>query len=382
MSRARFWRMCRSPAMQAPSNRVTIALSFRRMRVVITGGAGFIGSNLAVGLASRHPRWEVVAADNLYRRGSELILDRLREAGVRFLHADVRELDDLEQVGELDALIECSAEPSVLASAGTGRRFAVKTNLLGAHNCLELAARDRARVIFLSTSRVYPLEPLNSLSYEENETRFVLAADQPVAGASGEGIAEDFPLEGARTLYGATKLAAELLVAEYGDDPGLVTTVNRCGVVAGPWQLGRIDQGVFTYWLLAFYRRRELNYIGYRGTGKQVRDVLHVDDLVDLIDEQLEEPERWHGVTINVGGGTGCSLSLRETSEICRELTGNDIAIGSVPETRAGDVPIYVSDCRALFGRTGWRPRRDAREILVDTFDWIHRHEPLLRKAL
>jgi CDP-paratose 2-epimerase len=352
------------------------------MRVVITGGAGFIGSNVSVALASRHPAWDVVAADNLYRRGSELILDRLREAGVTFVHADVRDPDDLERLGELDVLIECSAEPSVLASAGEGRRFAVRTNLLGAHHCLELAARSRAQVIFLSTSRIYPLAALDSLAYEENETRFVLADDQPLPGASGEGISEDFPLDGARTLYGATKLAAELLIAEYGKDPGLVTTINRCGVVAGPWQLGRIDQGVFTYWLLAFYRQRELNYIGYRGTGKQVRDLLHVDDLVDLIDEQLAAPERWDGVTVNVGGGTGCSLSLRETSDICRELTGNDVAIGSLPETRAGDVPIYISDCGALFDRTDWRPQRGAREILADTFNWIDRHEPLLRKVI
>jgi CDP-paratose 2-epimerase len=352
------------------------------VRVAVTGGAGFIGSNVAVTLSRRHAAWEVVAADNLYRRGSELALDRLHEAGVTFVHADVRDPDDLDRLGEIDALIECSAEPSVLATAGGGRRFAVKTNLLGAHHCLELAARHTAQVIFLSTSRVYPVATLNELVYEENETRFVLAGEQPVPGASAEGIAEDFPLKGARTLYGATKLAAELLVAEYGEQFGLTTTVNRCGVVAGPWQLGRIDQGVFTYWLLAFYQRRELSYIGYSGTGKQVRDLLHVDDLVDLIDEQLANPERWSGVTVNVGGGSECSLSLRETTEICRELTGNEIEIGSIPERRAGDVPIYVSDCRALFGRTDWRPSRGPREILADTFNWIDEHEPLLRRAI
>ncbi len=358
------------------------AVSLPAVRVLVTGGAGFIGSNVAVALARRHAGWEVVAADNLYRRGSELTLERLREARVRFVHADVRDPDDLDRVGEIDALIECSAEPSVLATAGGGRRFAVKTNLLGAHHCLELAARHTAQVIFLSTSRVYPVAALNELAYEENETRFVLADKQPVPGASAEGIAENFPLEGARTLYGATKLAAELLVAEYAEQFGLATTVNRCGVVAGPWQLGRVDQGVFTYWLLAFYLRRELNYIGYGGTGKQVRDLLHVDDLIDLIDEQLAAPESWKGITTNVGGGPECSLSLRETTEICRELTGNEVEIGSIPEPRAGDVPIYVSDCRALFGRTDWRPRRSAREILVDTYTWIDDHESLLRQAI
>jgi CDP-paratose 2-epimerase len=351
------------------------------VRVAVTGGAGFIGSSVAVALSLRHPAWEVVAADNLYRRGSELTLDRIRDAGVTFVHADVRDPDDLDRVGEIDALIECSAEPSVLATAGQ-RRFAVKTNLLGAHHCLELAAHHAAQVIFLSTSRVYPVATLNALAYEEDENRFVLAAEQPISGASDRGIAEDFPLEGARTLYGATKLAAELLVAEYGDQLGLATTVNRCGVVAGPWQLGRIDQGIFTYWLLAFYRRRELNYIGYGGTGKQVRDVLHVDDLVDLIDEQLAAPEHWRGATLNVGGGLESSLSLQETTDVCRELTGNDIAVGSIPQNRAGDVPIYLSDCRALYTRTAWRPSRGAREILVDIFNWIDECEPLLRKAI
>jgi CDP-paratose 2-epimerase len=352
------------------------------VRVAVTGGAGFIGSNVAVALSRRHPEWKLVAADNLYRRGSELTLDRLRDAGVTFVHADVRDPDDLDRVGAIDALIECSAEPSVLATAGDGRLFAVKTNLFGAYHCLELAARHEAQVIFLSTSRVYPVATLNALAYDEDERRFVLAAEQPVPGASDHGIAEDFPLTGARTLYGATKLAAELLVAEYGDQFGLATTVNRCGVVAGPWQLGRVDQGVFTYWLLAFYRRRELNYIGYSGTGKQVRDLLHIDDLVDLIGEQLVDPERWRGVTVNAGGGLDCSLSLRETTDICRELTGNDITVGSIPDRRPGDVPIYVSDCRALFARSEWRPSRGPREILVDTYNWINEYEPLLPKEM
>ncbi len=350
--------------------------------VLITGGAGFIGSSLCLALRASHPDWKVVACDNLFRRGSELNLPRLREAGVEFVHADVRQLGDLLKVGEIDALVECSAEPSVMASVDGAADFVVGTNLIGAYHCLELAARHGAQVIFLSTSRVYPVARLEQMRFEEDATRFVLRADQPMAGASERGVAEGFPLEGARTLYGATKLAAELLVTEYAESHSLSTTINRCGVVAGPWQMGKVDQGVFTHWLMSFYFDRQLRYIGYGGQGKQVRDLLHVDDLTDLVTRQLEAPDGWAGQTLNVGGGTEVSLSLRETTDLCREITGRDITPENAHEDRRGDVRIYVSDCSALYAHTDWRPRRSARDVLADTFAWINEHERLIMSAL
>jgi len=354
----------------------------RARRVLVTGGAGFVGANLAVELARRHPGWEVVALDNLKRRGSELNLPRLRDVGARFVHRDVREPEDLQALDKLDALVECSAEPSALAGADGDTAYALRSNLLGAYHCLELARRDGAQVVFLSTSRVYPFARLDSLRYREASTRYELAPDGTLPGASEAGIREVFPLEGARTLYGATKLAAELLVTEFAAAFGLPTVVNRCGVIAGPWQMGRVDQGVFTYWLLSHYFRRELRYIGYGGTGKQVRDLLHVDDLVDLVEDQLLRPDHWSGATVNVGGGRSTSLSLVETTELCRELTGNRVPVESSSEQRPGDVRIYLSDCARLFGMTDWRPRRDTRRILADTFSWIAENERAVRAAL
>lgn len=351
------------------------------MRVLITGGAGFVGGNLAVALAERHAEWEIVALDNLMRRGSELNLARLREAGVEFLHGDVREPADLAAAGEFGAMVECSAEPSVLAGfADTS--YSVQTNLLGAFNCLELARRQEAFLVFLSTSRVYPVAPQLELELEEAETRFELVAGQPVAGAGPEGISEDFPMAGARTLYGATKLAAEHLIEEYVDAFGLRAVVNRCGVVAGPWQMGKIDQGVFSWWLLSHLFGRPLSYIGYGGSGKQVRDLLHIDDLVDLVEAQLAAPSSWSGVTANVGGGREGSLSLLETTALCRELTGNEVPIGSEPENRPGDVPVYLSDCGRLHSLTSWRPSRGPREVLADLLAWSTAHEDELRAAL
>jgi CDP-paratose 2-epimerase len=355
------------------------------VRTLITGGAGFIGANVAVGLAARHADWEITALDNLRRRGAELNLPRLREAEVRFVHGDVRALEDLLGAGSelpFDALVECSAEPSALAGVGGSPDYVVQSNLVGAYHCLELARRCGTYVVFLSTSRVYPVAALEGLALEETETRFELVPDQPFPGASAAGIGEDFPLEGARTLYGATKLAAELLIEEYRAAYGLRAVVNRCGVVAGPWQMGKVDQGVFTYWMLAHHFRWPLDYVGFGGTGKQVRDLVHVEDLIELVDEQLVDQSRWDGVTANVGGGRACSLSLLETTALCEEITGNTLEIGSTAQTRPGDVPVYISDCGKLFGLTQWRPSRSAPEVLSDIHAWIRSNEAAVSAAL
>jgi CDP-paratose 2-epimerase len=350
--------------------------------VLVTGGAGFIGSSLAIGLAGGHPSWEILALDNLRRRGSELNLPRLRAAGVAFVHGDVRELDDLLGLAPIDAIVECSAEPSALAGVDGSPDYVVQSNLVGAYHCLELARRGGAQLVFLSTSRVYPVAAIEGLRYDELDTRFELADEQPLPGASARGIGESFPLAGARTLYGATKLAAELLIEEYAAAYGLSAVVDRCGVIAGPWQMGKVDQGVFTYWMLAHHFGRPLSYIGFGGSGKQVRDLLHVEDLLELVDEQLLHPQRWAGATVNVGGGRDCSLSLLETTALCARITGRIVDVAPSADSRPGDVPIYISDCSHLHEMTDWRARRGPEEILADIHSWIVEREDALSAVL
>ena len=142
--------------------------------------------------------------------------------------------------------------------------------------------------------------------------------------------------------------------------------------------MGKVDQGVFAYWMLAHHFGRPLSYIGFGGSGKQVRDLLHVDDLVDLVDDQLGDPERWDGNVVNVGGGRDCSPSLLELTELCREITGNRVSIAGPTHDRPGDVPIYVSDCAALFELTDWRPQRTRARYSTDIYAWIRDNERAL----
>ncbi|MFM6077123.1 MAG: NAD-dependent epimerase/dehydratase family protein, partial [Dolichospermum sp.] len=247
--------------------------------------------------------------------------------------------------------------------------------LVGTINCLELARQTQADFIFLSTSRVYPIAYLNALDFTETETRFQLLEQQHLIGASNHGISEEFPLDKARSLYGSTKLASELLITEYADAYGIRTLINRCGVLTGPWQMGKVDQGVFALWMAFHYFQKPLKYIGYGGTGKQVRDFLHIADLLDLIDIQICSLEDLKGQTFNVGGGVNNTLSLSETTQLCEEITGNQIPITPIPENRIGDVPIFITDSRKVMNATGWQPQRDAKTTLTEIYEWICQFE-------
>ena len=352
-------------------------------RILVTGGAGFAGSTLALSLRQSCPNATVWALDNLHRRGAELNLPRLAKAGVRFVHGDVRSPGDLAALPEApDLIIECSAEPSAQAGYGGSPAYLIDSNLMGCYHCLELARQARADFIFLSTSRVYPFAALNRLAVAEDETRYRLLDEQPLPGASAAGIAEEFPLAGARSLYGMTKLAAELMVEEYADAYGLRAIVNRCGLLAGPWQMGKTDQGVIAFWVAAHYFRRRLSYIGFGGRGKQVRDMLHVDDLADLIAEQIRYFDLYTKQPWNAGGGLECSLSLVELTALCEEVTGNRLEIGAVAETRPADVRVFLTDSRRLQAVNGWKPKRSARDIVADIQQWIRREEDLVRAIL
>jgi len=344
-------------------------------RVLITGGAGFVGSTLGLGLAQRYPDWQVTALDNLKRRGSELNLPRLTRAGVRFVHGDVRNVEDLPpSVFQPDLIIECSAEPSVLEGYASPR-YVLQTNLMGTVNCLELARQTQADVIFLSTSRVYPIAHLNELHFEEEDTHFRLLDHQELPGISAEGVSEDFPLEGARSLYGTTKLASELLITEFADSYGLRTLINRCSILTGPWQMGKVDQGVFTFWVASHYFQHPLQYLGYGGTGRQVRDCLHIQDFLDLIDIQIHRLDELKGQTFNVGGGRANAVSLSQTTQLCQKVTGQVVPIRQVPEARMGDIPIFITDSRKVTAATGWKPQWDVVSTLTDIYNWIDQYK-------
>jgi CDP-paratose 2-epimerase len=350
--------------------------------ILITGGCGFVGSNLALKLRQDYPSVKIIALDNLKRRGSELNISRLKEQNIEFIHGDIRNPEDFNDIGEISVLIEAAAEPSVLSGINSTPDYVLNSNLVGTINCLNFATKNKAKFIFLSTSRVYPIKALNEISYTEGISRFEISKQQSIIGVSEKGINEQFPIQGARSFYGTSKLSSELLIQEYTEFYNLKSVINRCGVITGPWQMGKIDQGVVVLWLAKHFWKNDLSYIGFGGTGKQLRDIIHINDLYDLVKIQLNDIEKFNNQIFNVGGGNDVSVSLQELTAHCEEITGNKINIHQVKENRLADIPIYITDNSKITETCGWAPKIGAKQTLTTIFDWIKNNEQLVKQLL
>lgn len=347
--------------------------------ILITGGAGFIGSNLALLLKKSYPNCKIVCLDNLKRRGSELNLPKFKANGIEFVHGDIRVLEDLTALNQnFDLMIEASAEPSVLAGVNGDPSYVIQTNLEGTLRCLTFARKHVKRMIFLSTSRIYSIEAMKGIELTQGQTRFTHKENLNI-GLTAKGITEKFPTTGHRSFYGSTKLTSEMMIEEYCHNFNIDVVINRCSVICGRGQWGKVDQGAFTLWVVNHFFKKPLKYTGFGGEGKQVRDLLHPTDLFELIKLQIEDKKEYRANIFNIGGGLNCSTSLLELTKICEEVTGNTIQMNSDPTTANVDVPFYITDSSKAHNEYNWKPRKTIRDIVEDIHGWLNEEKDQVR---
>lgn len=341
-------------------------------RLLITGGAGFIGVNAAQ--AFLRDGWEVTLLDNLSRPGTEENLLWLRRRyNVAFVRTDIRDAAAVDRIvsecAPLTAVLHLAAQVAVTTSVADPRDdFAI--NALGTLNVLEAVRRysPESLVLFSSTNKVYGR--LDGISVIREGCRYRFAGDIL-------GIDERTPLD-FHSPYGCSKGAADQYTLDYARIYNLRTTSFRQSCIYGPHQFGIEDQGWVAWFAIAALLRRPITIYG---DGLQVRDVLHVDDLVAAYRSAIEAPDHCVGEAFNIGGGPENTLSLREfLSELEREL-GVPVE-RSFADWRPGDQKIYVSDISKARERLGWRPVISTRDGIVKMLQWVRENRDTIERVL
>ncbi len=337
--------------------------------VLITGGAGFIGSNLADALLSQGRR--VVVYDNVSRPGTELNLKWLIERHPDRLGVDlgdVRDGDRLKRaMRRADTVFHLAAQVAVTSSL-EDPTYDHEVNVGGTLNVLE-AARSMERppvVVFTSTNKVYG--GLEGVEIEEGEQSYAFADGR-------DGIDEDCPLD-FHSPYGCSKGSADQYVRDYARIYDLPTCVFRMSCIYGPRQFGTEDQGWVAHFLLSALRDEPITLYG---DGKQVRDVLYVGDLVRAFQAAAEAARRDPGLVFNVGGGSQNAVSLLEVLEMIEEMTGREVRY-RFSDWRPGDQRVYVTCLDRIHSALQWTPEVDVRDGLDRLTQWARSQPDLLER--
>ncbi|TEU12048.1 MAG: NAD-dependent epimerase/dehydratase family protein [Anaerolineales bacterium] len=332
------------------------------MTFLITGGAGFIGSNLANHFLSTGE--DVIIFDNLSRAGVARNLDWLYathgDRHLTHLHADIRDADALaDAVARADVIYHLAAQVAVTTSVAEPRTD-FEVNALGTFNVLEGArlAGHKPILIFTSTNKVYG--GMEDVAIVEEQIRYRYC-DYP------QGIAEDWSLD-FHSPYGCSKGAADQYVRDYARIYDLPTVVFRMSCIYGPRQFGTEDQGWVAYFVIASLLGWPITIYG---DGKQVRDILFIDDLVRAFDLATEDIQVTAGQAYNIGGGSDNTIAVwREFGEVLRDLIGREIPV-SYSDWRPGDQLVYVSDTRKARRDFGWQPQIGKREGIERLLYWV-----------
>ncbi|MEM6820763.1 MAG: NAD-dependent epimerase/dehydratase family protein [Verrucomicrobiota bacterium] len=353
--------------------------------ILVTGACGFVGSTLIHELSEQMPNVNLYGIDNLSRKGSQQNAPALKAAGCQLTIGDIRNPQHLSKIPKVDWVIDCAANPSVLAGVdGISSSFDLMDhNLVGTIQILEFCKQHQAGFILISTNRVYSISELSRMRLKELNGAYY-PEFEPAAfdlGGSGmigtkrtvirqkplttEGVTEVFSTAPPLSLYGMSKLCSEGIAMEYGSTFGFPVWINRCGVLAGAGQFGKPDQGIFSYWIHSWAKRRPLKYIGFSGEGFQVRDCLHPKDLMPLLNRQMRESKRNINRIINVAGGVKNAMSLRQLSDWCTHRFGpHQVSCDRNP--RPFDIPWMVLDSSMAKELWNWEPFTPIANILEE----------------
>ena len=336
------------------------------MKIIVTGGCGFIGSNICVFL--KNLSFKVVSVDNLSKTYSRLNLKRLNNLNIKNHNIDVSDKNKFIKLNyKADIIIDCCADPAVESSRKDILKN-INNNLITTYNVLEKAKKDNSKLIFLSTSRIYPIK--------DSHQKFSTFLKKKNKNLFHEGS----NIIGPKTIYGFSKLASEMLIKEYNYAFKIDYLINRCGLITGPWQFGKVEQGLVSLWLWKHLNKdNNLYYKGYNGLGNQIRDILFINDLCELIRLQIRNFKRIKNQTFCVGGGIKNSANLNELTGICEKITKNKLKIKRDLQTSIYDIPFYITSLKKVKKYYNWMPKTNLRFGFSILLEWMKKNYTLIK---
>ncbi len=343
----------------------------KKLRILITGGCGFVGTNLCIFLKDKN--FNIFSLDNLSRKGSNFNLNILKKLKIKNFKYDIADNKKIKLLPKFDIIIDCCAEAAVELSKKDVRKV-IDTNLLGTINILEKVKKEKSKIIFMSTSRVNSINNLNKLVNNRTALKQKIFVNKKVN--------ENFNVLKPKSIYGLTKLASEMFIQEFAYAFNIKYLINRCGVISGPMQFGKQDQGFISLWIWRHIQKKKLSYIGFGGYGNQIRDVLHVSDLCELIYLQIKKINKINNMLFTIGGSTKSFVSLIDLTKKCQEITGNILSIGRITKTSIYDIPYFISDNTLVNKTYNWSPKKNINQIISDTFKWLNNNKLILKKYL
>ncbi len=303
----------------------------------------------------------ISSLDNLVRKGSNINKIRLLKNKIKNYKINIENYKKISLLPKFDLIIDCCAEPAIEASRKDPDRV-FNTNLIGTFNILKKCVKDNSNIIFLSSSRVYSIKNLNKIIKNHKITSSIKIKKK---------IDEKFETSFASSLYGFTKLSSENLIKEFFFKTNLKFIINRFGVIAGPWQFGKQDQGFVPLWVARHFLKKNLSYIGYGGYGHQIRDILHIEDVCEIILLQIKKLNKINNDIFNIGGGLKNSISLNNLTIKCEKLTKNKIRFKKISRTSIFDIPYFVTNNNKVTKVYKWKPKRNIDKILKDIYIWL-----------
>ena len=329
------------------------------MKILITGGCGFVGANLAIYLKKK--KFKVYSLDNIVRLGSKYNLKLLKKNKIKNYKIDITNYHKLIKLPKFDLIIDCCAEAAVEVSK-KNIDDVINTNLIGTINVLKKCKKDRTAIIFISSSRVYPINEINKFLKKNSLKKEIKIKKQ---------FDENSKLNGAKTIYGLTKLSSEMFIEEFSYAFNIKYIINRCGVISGPLQFGKQDQGFVSLWIWKHLTKKKLSYIGYNGSGNQVRDVLHIDDFCILIESQIKNLNKIYNKLFTVGGSNFSYISLKNLTRLCNKFTSNKLNITKIKKTSIYDIPYFKMNNSKVSNTYKWKPKKNINQIVNDTYNWM-----------